>query len=72
MVRSCDMSGWRLCEQKGAGEVFVRKTGNTKERYLDVVKEDMQEVGKIKCLTEMSGESAVSTPDAKAKRRRPD
>ena len=47
------------CRQKGAGDAAARKKkrGRPKRRYLDVVKEDMREVGKVKCITEVYGES---------------
>ena len=36
--------------------------------YLDVVKEDMQE--KMKCLTDVYGETAVATPDGKSRKKK--
>ena len=47
MVGSCEVSGQGLCGQNGLEMQLPGKTkwGRPRRRYLDVVKEEMQEVG---------------------------
>ena len=58
--------------QKGAGDAAAddKKTGRTKERYLDVVKEDIQNVGAREDEAFDQSESAMASPDGKAQTRR--